>query len=97
MFRIRLMLIDLHCDTIYSLWEGKGDGDLVSSSLSVDRKIRYTVYGKEREMETLFHLHCPLTGKSLKAQALQPSALRFSLRCMSIWVKGIETSLHGRC
>ena len=32
------MLIDLHCDTIYSLWEGKGDGDLVSSSLSVDRK-----------------------------------------------------------
>ena len=32
------MLIDLHCDTIYSLWEGKVEGDLASSSLSVDRK-----------------------------------------------------------
>ena len=32
------MLIDLHCDTIYSLWNDPGKGSLISSSLSVDRR-----------------------------------------------------------
>ena len=31
------MLIDLHCDTIYSLWNDPGIGSFISSSLSVDR------------------------------------------------------------
>ena len=37
----RHMLIDLHSDTIYALWDDPTKGSLVSSSLSIDRNKLY--------------------------------------------------------
>ena len=55
------MLIDLHCDTIYSLWNDPGKGSLASSSLSVDRKklIDGNVSGQCFALFVPMHDHVP--------------------------------------
>ncbi len=55
------MLIDLHCDTIYSLWNDPEKGSLLSSSLSVDRKklIDGGVLGQCFALFVPMHEHVP--------------------------------------
>ena len=57
----RHMLIDLHSDTIYALWDDPTKGSLVSSSLSIDRNKLYggNVSGQCLALFVPMHEHVP--------------------------------------